>query len=315
MSEIAVLHSAPRLGDLLIHLNIYYSISRNKKQKIILICNNPSPLLKKCNFIKEIIEYKIDKNIKFINSFFKFYQISKKYNITDIFVLEKNSNPVIFAYFSGIKNIYSYGIKKIQRKLIKNKSLDKCELKNIEYDQATSFLSKLDFPEYKFYFKKNNNISNQVFLCNIASDSLRKWPTQKLNNIIQNLTKIDPAINIYINTDINEFSIIKKKFPKNVTNTINYSILELFEIISNSTFTLSIDTAPAHISIRLGIKTFVLFSRTLPNLYSNFMIPIFDKKIKNLNKLEISKFNNDIDVDSVWNVINDHIEWRDGRAV
>ena len=45
------------------------------------------------------------------------------------------------------------------------------------------------------------------------------------------------------------------------------------------------------------------------------MIPIFDKKIKNLNKLEISKFNNDIDVDSVWNVINDHIEWRDGRAV
>ena len=315
MSEIAVLHSGPRLGDLLIHLNIYYSISRNKKQKIILICNNSSPLLKKCSFIKEVIEYKIDKKIKFINSFSKFYQISKKYRITDIFVLEKNSNPVIFAYLCGIKNIYSYGIKKIQKKLIKNKPLHKYELNNIEYDQASSFLSKLNFLEYDFYFKKKNNISNKVFICNIASDDLRKWPTRNLNKIIQNLIKIDPAINIYINTDMNEFNIIKKNFPKNVTNTISYSILELFEIISDSKFTLSIDTAPAHISIRLGIKTFVLFSRTLPNLYSNLMIPIFDKKIKNLNKLEISNFNNDIDVLSVWSAINNHIEWRDGRVV
>ena len=42
-------------------------------------------------------------------------------------------------------------------------------------------------------------------------------------------------------------------------------------------------------SLRLGIKTYVLFSRTIPNKYSDNLVAIIDKKIKELDKIKITK--------------------------
>tara|TARA_B100000989_G_scaffold3182_1_gene2212 strand:+ start:1085 stop:2050 length:966 start_codon:yes stop_codon:yes gene_type:complete len=303
-NNIAIYHAAPRIGDKLIHLDFYYSIFKKYKKKIILICHNKDQIISKCDFFSEIIDLEIKKGLPQILSFIKFNKIIKTRKINKIFIFEKNSKPALFSFFSGIDSIYSYGIKNIQKLFIHNNSIDKEYYPLIEYDQAENFLKKISIKKHNFFFKNNKLPKNHIFICNKASDNLRKWPNQNLKEIIIKILNSNSHSKIYLNIDHKDYLELSKQIESNLYYTSNLSLIDLFDIISQCSFSLSVDTGPSHISLRLGIKTYVLFTRTLPNKYSDNLIPIIDKNIKDVDKSIITNRKSDnINVDYVWDYI------------
>lgn len=307
--NIAIFHSAPRLGDILIHLSIYYSISVFENKKIIFITHDKElafKILKDVKFIFTIVEFKqLKKN--FLKNFVSFLQIKKTYDITKLYILEKNINPSLFAYFSRIKSIYSYGIKTPQRFFINNPHISDYYFDKVEYDQAKAFLNKLNINENKFYFHNNFKTINAVFICNLASDEKRRWPIDYLEQILEHIQKKNKNIKIFLNVSSKDFNYLLSKKMKNIIHTLNLSLDELKIIIQKSKFTFSIDTGPSHLSIRYRIKTYVLFSCTIPQMYSSYLIPITSNKIKNKNKLEIRNYSSkDISVRRVLNYLNEN---------
>ena len=302
-NNIAIYHAAPRVGDKLIHLDFYYSIFKKYKKKIVLICTNKDPIISKCDFYSEIIDFEIKKGLPQIISFVKFNKIIKTRKINKIYIFEKNTKPALFSYLSGIDRIYSYGIKSIQKIFIHNNPIDKEYHSLVEYDQADNFLKKLSIKKYNFFFKRKKIIKNNIFICNKASDYLRKWPYKNLKKIITNILNSNPDSKIYLNIDHADYLDLIKEIKCDLHYTSNLSLVDLFDIISNCSFSLTIDTGPSHMSLRLGIKTYVLFSRTIPNKYSDNLVAIIDKKIKELDKIKITNRKNDINVDYVWDYI------------
>ena len=303
-SNIAIYHAAPRVGDKLIHLDFYYSIFKKHKKKIILICTNKDPIISKCEFFSEIIDLEIKKGLPQIISFIKFNKIIKTRKINRIYIFEKNTKPALFSYLSGIERIYSYGIKRIQKLFIHNNPIDKKYYSLVEYDQADNFLKKISIKKYSFFFKRKKIIKINIFICNKASDLLRKWPYKNLNKIIVKILNLNPDSNIYLNIDHADYLDLTKEIKGNLFYTSNLSLVDLFDVISNCYFSLTIDTGPSHMSLRLGIKTYVLFSRTIPNNYSDNLVAIIDKKIKELDKIKITNRKSDnINVEYVWDYI------------
>lgn len=306
-NNIAIFHTAPRLGDLLIHMDIYFSIYKNTNKKIIFICGNKllaDLILGKFEFIEQIIEIKIEKGLKKIINFYDFFKLTRKFNINEIYVIEKNTNPILFAFFSNIKLRYSYGIKKIQNLLISNKKLSSKLKFEVEYDLAYEFLKVLKFKFHQLNFTYKSDLSDSLFLCNQASDDKRKWPIENFKNLISKIIEKNKKIKLFLNISKADFTEIKDLYPKNVELTIDLSLIQLIEVIKKCKFTFSIDTGPSHLSLRLSKKTYVIFSCTLPQIYSNNLIPIVSDNIINKNKFQIiENISDDISVEKVWNSI------------
>lgn len=317
--NIAIFHTAPRLGDLLIHMDIYFSIYKNTNKKIIFICGNKelaNIILGKFYFIEHIIEFKINKSLKKVIDFYKFFSLKKKFHIKEIYIIEKNINPVIFAYFTNIKNIYSFGLKKIQTLFINNKKIHPKFINEVEYDLAYAFLNVLKFNYYQLNFTYKSEVTNSLFLCNHASDEKRKWPKKNFKYLISKIINQDKNIKLFLNISSNDFNEIKSLFPMNVELTIGLSLVKLIEVIKKCRFVFSIDTGPSHLSLRLSKKTYVIFSSTIPQKYSDKLFPIISDKIINKNKLQIrNNFSSDISVEKVWDSIKHEFNRRDVRVV
>lgn len=308
-NHIAIYHAAPRMGDLLIHLGIYNSIFHNTGKKIIFICSNKklaSVIFDKVNFINQVVEFRVKKGFNQIKNFYNFKSIVKNFNIEEIYIIEKNTTPAFFSYLSGINKIFSYGIKPLQKIFIKNDPININLKYDVELSLATDFLKKLNFKKKDFYFQNIAKDTNTIFICNKASDEKRKWPRSHLFDLVSKILIKDPSLKIYLNIDINDFNEIKFKFKDKVISTIDLSIEQLIKVIMKCKFSLSIDTGPSHLSLRLLKKTFVLYTSTLPQIYSPNHFPLISPYIKDKNKLEISNNkSSDINVDFVWNILND----------
>ena len=57
------------------------------------------------------------------------------------------------------------------------------------------------------------------------------------------------------NIDHTDYLDLTKEIKSNLFYTSNLSLVDLFDVISNCSFSLTIDTGPSHMSLRLGIKT------------------------------------------------------------
>ena len=132
---------------------------------------------------------------------------------------------------------------------------------------------------------------------------MRKWPYKNLNKIIVKILNLNPDSNIYLNIDHADYLDLTKEIKGNLFYTSNLSLVDLFDVISNCYFSLTIDTGPSHMSLRLGIKHMFYFQEQF-QIIIQIISSYNDKKIKELDKIKITNRKSDnINVEYVWDYI------------
>ena len=277
-----------RLGDILINRDFYRSIKNFHKRELVIFSKEICPIEEVLKFDNlKFISLKNDfsKGFKQFHDYRRFLNQIKEHNIDTIYLFDKNLRPTIFSYFSKIDKLYGFGFG-VQKIFLKNKKyLTNNYLKKNKYEILSNFLDKMQIPLTNESIKINEDLeqtnNNNVFINLDSSSKKKNWGDKNFFRLIKKINKINKKI-FYINCLNYKSEIFDMLTEQNISfkNVSDAKISNLFKIIKSCEFTITNDTGPAHMSIALNKKTFVIFleKNKYNYRYSKYMYPIIVNK-------------------------------------
>jgi len=211
---------------------------------------------------------------------------TKKYDI----VISSGSNKFIsiFLFLTFIKEKYGYNTGLLS-KILLTKAIDlnkKQYAGQMYYDLVKTFAT-YDFSLPKLDIKKKPTLINSILIhpgvskLSVQKGMIKTIDADKWANVVEKLADSGKKVLLIGGPDDKEcIETISQLVPaekyENLYGTTK-NLKELAELISSSELFLCSDSAPLHIAVALGIKTFVIFGPTddkklIPN--SNNVVPI-----------------------------------------
>ncbi len=298
MSNILIIKHGS-LGDIIQANGAIKDIKQNfPNYKVMLLTTPPyANFMSSCPYIDGVL---IDKRLPRWNLFYlkKLSDMLKRFSFEKVFDLQNSSRTKFYKKFLFKKNIFWSDSESFsdQDTILNEKNLP--VLDRMKSQLVRAGINKTEFtkkPDFEWTFKNIKNLINQYFegeyilIFPFCSPKLtkKKWPYySKLIDLIKKnygskySIAIAPGPKELIESKSYNASIILK-------DGNSLSIIELINLIKNSSFIISNDTGPAHISSHLNKKGLVLFgSHTTPDkvsMYSENFKVIEEKKLENLS--------------------------------
>lgn len=194
-----------------------------------------------------------------------------KYNI----VISSGSNKFIsiFLFFTFIKEKYGYNTGKLSKILLtKTTNLNKNQYAVQMYHDLAKNITNIETELPELSIQKKPTIPNSVLihpgvsLISVQKGMIKTIPALEWAKVIEKLADKGKQVLLIGGPDDKEcIDIITKHVPvekyHNLYGTTK-NLKELAELISSAEIFLCSDSAPLHIAISLGIKTFVIFGST-----------------------------------------------------
>ena len=304
MSNILIIKHGS-LGDLIQANGAIKDIRRSFKEEKIFLLTTPPYLnfMSSCPYLDGVL---IDKRLPRWNLFYlrNLKKMLSRFSFNKVFDLQNSSRTKFYKKFIFEKDIFWSDSNSFISKedLLYEKKLPVLDRMKLQLKRAglsdTAFTKK---PDLNWSIVDIKNIINQNFdgkyilIFPFCSPKLinKKWPY--FNDLIEIITReYGPQYNIAIAPGPGEI-IEAKNYKANIILNQNSSlnISELISLINGSSYVVSNDTGPAHISAHLNKKGLVLFgSHTSPEKVSieteNFKSIKVDS-LKNLNAAEVFK--------------------------
>ena len=306
MSNILIIKHGS-LGDLIQANGAIKEIKNNfPKEKVFLLTTPPyADFMSSCPFLDGVL---IDKRLPRWNLFYlhRLKSMLNRFSFTKIFDLQNSSRSKFYKKFLFSNKIFwsdsSSFISKEQS--IEEKKLPVLDRMELQLNRAGIYeVVHTKKPDLAWSIKNIKNIINQNFEGNyilifpFSSSKLlkKRWPYY--DQLISLLRKeYGKKYNIAIAPGPNEIEQAKK-FNANVilNNNKALNIIELVSLIKNSSYVISNDTGPAHISAHVKSKGLVLFgSHTTPEKVSMETENFKSITVKNLKDLKPNEVLNKI---------------------
>ncbi len=272
MSNILIIKHGS-LGDIAQASGVIQDISDfHKDDKVYLLTSEPYiDLFKKNPYLEDII---LDKRLSRLNLFYLFNLMRKlkKYKFIKVFDLQNSSRSNFYKkiLFPNASNLVWSSS---ETTLPKDKSKDEFDknpvLDRFKHQLETSGVSTKNtmFPDFKWAcsnienIKKKFDLNKYIILFPFCSPHLtiKKWPYyNELINLIKK--KFDDEYKIVVAPGPKEIDIAKEVDAISVLNeNKSLNIQELASLIKESSFVISNDTGPAHMTSHLGVKGVALF--------------------------------------------------------
>lgn len=267
------------IGDVMLTLPLTGFLKQKIPNVKIIFLGNPytKPVLKACNFIDEVLEWKLIESMSESEQILLFN--SKNIDVfihvfpkKEIARLVKKTN---IKYRIGTSH-RSYNLltcNKLVNFTRKKSELHEAQLnfkllKPLGFSQIPS-LSELPLLSGFYPSKKENIIvskeSKNIILHTLSQGSAVEWPMEKFYALAENLA--DKGYHVYFTGTEKEGSIIKKGLPKHkniydVTGKMTLS--ELNSFIVNCDMLVAASTGPIHIASLGGINVIGLYSERKP---------------------------------------------------
>jgi len=210
-----------------------------------------------------------NKNLELLKLLIKIWQ--KKFDL----VISSGSNQFIsiFLFLTFIKEKYGYNTGKLSEKLLtKAIKLNKNQYAvNMYHDLASSITNiKTQLPELKI--EKKDKIPNTVLIhpgvskVSIQKGMIKTISAEEWAKVIELLSQKGKRVFLVGGPDDNDCiatitNIVSSDKFENLYGTTK-TLYDLATLISSAEIFLCSDSAPLHIAVSLGIKTFVIFGST-----------------------------------------------------
>ena len=302
MSNILIIKHGS-LGDIIQANGAFKDIKKKFPESKVLLLTTPpyAEFMSACPYVDGVL---IDKRLPRWNLFYlhRLKSMLNRFSFTKIFDLQNSSRSKFYKKFLFSNKIFwsdsSSFISKEQS--IQEKKLPVLDRMQLQLNRAGIYeVVHTKKPDLAWSIKNIKNIINQNFEGNyilifpFSSSKLlkKRWPYY--DQLISLLKKeYGKKYNIAIAPGPNEIEQAKK-FNANVilNNNKALNLIELVSLIKNSSYVISNDTGPAHISAHVKSKGLVLFgSHTTPEKVSmeteNFK-SITVKNLKDLKPIEV----------------------------
>ena len=151
-----------------------------------------------------------------------------------------------------------------------------------EFHYAQYFINNIIDPAFKaqlprkdlIYAKEEPIVKGNYALVGIsAQDTYRIWPMDRLSKVINFIPEKYKVVLLgYGDLDLKNATEIESsvKIPKRIVNMVNKtSVIEMFNLISNSQFVIGMDSAPVHIAAAARVRSICIahgahFKRFIP---------------------------------------------------
>ena len=272
MSNILIIKHGS-LGDIAQASGAIQDISENhKNDQIYLLTTKPYyDLFKKNPFIHEVI---LDKRLPRYNLIYLYFLMRdlKKYKFSKVFDLQNSSRTNFYKkilFPNALKEVWSSSLTtlpsdKNKDEFDKDSVLERFDHQLKNSNLNTSYTLKPDFTwaatdisEIRNFYK----LDKYILLFPFCSPHLtiKKWPYyNELINLIKK--KFDDEYKIVVAPGPKEIDMAKEFNAISVLNeNKSLNIQELASLIKESSFVISNDTGPAHMTSHLGVKGVALF--------------------------------------------------------
>ena len=210
-----------------------------------------------------------NKYIELIKLLIKIWK--KKYDI----VISSGSNKFIsiFLFLTFIKEKYGYNTGLLSKILLTNAiDLNKKQYAGQMYYDLVKTFATYDFSLPKLDIKKKPTLINSILIhpgvskLSVQKGMIKTIDADKWANVVEKLADSGKKVLLIGGPDDKEcIETISQLVPaekyENLYGTTK-NLKELAELISSSELFLCSDSAPLHIAVALGIKTFVIFGPT-----------------------------------------------------
>ena len=268
MSNILIIKHGS-LGDIVQISGVLRDIrEHHKDKKIFILTTLPYvELLSKCPYIDAVL---IDKRLPRWNIYYliKLKKLISKFNFSQVFDLQNSSRTSFYRKF--LFNISNWSSTEMMLKKGEKKKdfdndpvLERFKMQLNYSEVKTEYTLK---PDFSWAIINIDKIINKYFggkfilLFPFCSPQLphKKWPY--FNDLIKIIKLNHPKLDIVIAPSDSEMQEAKKIESTLITNNNKcLNIMELAGLISKSSYVISNDTGPAHMSAHLGKMGIVLF--------------------------------------------------------
>ena len=301
MSNILIIKHGS-LGDLIQANGAIKDIKKNFSQEKVFLLTTPhyAEFISSCPYLDGVL---IDQRLPRWNLLYlrKLKKMLDRFSFAKVFDLQNSSRTLFYKRFLFRSGIFWSNSKSFVNRdeVSKEKNLPVLDRMELQLNRAgikdTSCTKR---PDLNWATKDVKNIINQNFDGNyilifpFCSPKLvkKKWPYYE--DLIKLLSKeYGKKYNIAVVPGPNEIEESKKYKTNIILNKGNsLGIIELINIIKNSSYVISNDTGPAHICNHLDVKGLVLFgSHTTPEKVSMNSENFKPIKVDDLKKLNVSE--------------------------
>jgi heptosyltransferase II len=302
MKNILIIDPGKGWGHFVSKIYSFRTLAENLNNKVIILTKESTQAksyLKNEEFCKDIVYLKdVRGGIKNIyNNIIENIKLIKKLKSLEIdscYIFHPSIRWIFIAYFSKIKSIFAIGYKYQNLFIKKERRLYKSFFsKTILYDmEASNFVEKLCNIK-KINFKPMYNFSNQknslIGIGIAASELEKRWPLRNYLKVIKYLSKYYNSFLIISGKDQkNDEEFIKNNLSNKEVKLIFTSEKKIPEVIPDllkCKFYIGNDTGFSHLSVNFGIKSYIIYSTSPPQYYSDFINVIdIDEKVKRSNE-------------------------------
>lgn len=226
--------------------------------------------------LTDVIDETIFANIKGQNKYFELFKLLVKIwrgNFDIVVSSGSNKFISIFLFMTFIKEKYGYNTGKLSEFLLtKTTKLNKNQYAvNMYHDLVKNITDKeTELPELKI--EKRPIIPNSVLIhpgvskVSIQKCMIKTIPATEWAKVVEMLANKGKKVFLIGGPDDNEcIETITKHVPAEKYDNLfgsTKNLRELAEVISSAEIFLCSDSAPLHLAVSLGVKTFVIFGST-----------------------------------------------------
>lgn len=287
MSKILLIDPGKGWGNFVSKLYCYKKLSEHFNSKIIFLTKKSTQaklFLKKYKFCEDIVYLEEPKrgisNLIFnLKCYFKNIKIINDLKCEICFVFHPSIRYLFFAKISNIKNIWALGYR-FQNFFLNKKNCLYSSFKSKAFndDETLEFIkkiTKLKHIDFESLEKPDKKSQDMIGIIIAASGNEKKWPLENYIKVIKFL-KDKGFRKFLVISGINQKEdedLIKNSFDKkiNLIFSSHKKINDVIPFIKKCQFCFGNDTGFSHLSINLGIETFVIYGDCPPQNYSNLI--------------------------------------------
>lgn len=305
MSKILLIDPGKGWGNFVSKLYCYKNLSEHFNSKIIFLTKKSTQAksyLKKYKFCEDIVYLEEPKkgisNLIFnLICYFKNIKIINNLKCEICFVFHPSIRYLFYAKISNIKNIWALGYR-FQNFFLskKNRLYSSFKSKSFNDDETLEFLKKITKSK-DIYFepleKADKKSQDTIGIIIAASGNEKRWPIENYLKVIKFL-KDKGFKKFLVISGIDqkrEEDLIKNSFDNKIKLIFSSDkkINELIPFIKKCQFCFGNDTGFSHLSINLGIETFVIYGDCPPQNYSKLIhiIDIEKDKIRSDSSIKL----------------------------
>ena len=305
MTNICIVYTHHKLGDLIWQLPYIKAISDHHGEKIDLIVRKKTQaqnILKDLSHIDKIYYNEFRKGFFYWIDVFKLIKIFNLEKYDFVYILDKVNKPAIAAKLAGIKNIIGPGLRNQKKWITVNKYLDEKDW-NLNYSEQSQKLLKINsitlndrYPNLEVNlerFKEGNKdllVDGKKIAFGVDSfEDFKMWYEDDFIKLADLLYEKKLFDYIYLICGPEKSHIAKKIIDnsnkKYFIDCSNKDLQGIILAIKNSKFYVGNNSGPLNLSAALGVKTFGLIATD----------PVSELKYSKINPITPKDY-----VDNIW---------------